>query len=169
MRNRQRTTFPRALVLAGFAVGAVGAIVLGLSTFQSQTTSPPSSLGPAQITVTFTHQGIDPATVVLFLWLLAIPILFSMFVRTRKYYLPTLAAPAFVALSTFGWLYFYQLSGGIITGEIITSSETWVFLGDALVFFGCGLEILGIVWERMRPASAPATTQARPIRLRAGR
>ena len=161
MRSRQRFPLPRIVMLAGFALAVAGAILLGLTTFQTQTTVASSSLGPAQVTLTLTHPGLDPTTVALFAVLLVFPIGLS-FVRW-KFYLTTVVAPALVALYMSVWIYRNQLGGGAIA-----SSETWVFLGDALILLGCALEIYGIVWERFRRVTGEESVPLRPSRVDAG-
>lgn len=163
MRNRPKITMPRLLVLVGFALGSIGSVVLGLSTFQSQTTSQSGPLGSgAPITLTFTHQGLYPWTVVLVVVLLAFPVVLA-FPRW-KFYLATLVAPALVALITLQWIYVNQA-----VGAVVVSSETWVFLGEALVYLGCALEIFGVVRTRFGAGSTPAAPMAHPIRTKVGR
>ena len=151
MKGAHKTRGPRLLVLLGFGSAAVGAMLLSLATFQTQTqTSSGSTLGPAPITLTFTHQSLDPGIAALLVVIMAIPV-WSGYLRW-DFYLTSLGAPVLVALGIGVWIYQNQLASS--AGSIVLSSAFGVFLGDALVFLGCALEITGVVLTRFRRRDA---------------
>jgi len=149
---------PIALIVAGVALGAGGLVFLSLGTFHKQVATSSMTGGAAPITLTFNVQPVSPATALFLSWVLAIPLVLA-FVPWR-FYLTTLVAPAFVALSMID-LVDLQLVAGIVA-----SSMTWVVVGDALVFAGCIVEAVGIVTERdlrakREPSSLPQGRSSR--------
>jgi len=160
MQGARKTLRPRLLVLLGFCFATAGAVVLSFFTFQTQTQVPSaSSLGSGLITLTFTHQPLDPATAAFIVLIMAIPV-WSGYIRW-KFYLTTLVAPVLVAVGMVAWI--YQDLFAPSAGSIVLSTALWVLLGDALVFLGCALEIAGVVLTRLRRGDAvgdrsPGTT-----------
>jgi len=146
-------------VVTGLVLGAVGWATLSVATFQTQQTASASSLS-GSVTITFTHQPMNPAYAVFFVWVLAIP--FVLLFVPWKYYLTTLAAPTFVAMSAV-----VQMVDNQFVAGIVLASATWVVVGDALVFVGCIAEAVGIMAERTRRRKAAKSFAARnhPIRV----
>ena len=151
MRDARKTNGPRLLVLLGLGSATIGAVVLSLTTFQTQSQiHSSSSLAPGPITLTFTNLPLDPATAVFLVLIMATPV-WSGYLR-GKFYLTTLIAPAFVALGMV-WLIYQELLAPP-AGTIVLSSALWAFLGYALVFLGCALEIAGVVLTRFLRGNA---------------
>ena len=151
MRDTRKIARPRLLVPLGFGSATLGAVVLSLSTFQTQTQGPSgSSLGSGSVTFTFTWQPLFPVTAALLVLIMAIPA-WSGYLRW-KYHLSSLVAPALVALGMVWAIYWEMLAPSV--GTIVLSSALWVFLGYALVFLGCALEIAGVVLTRLRRGDA---------------
>lgn len=74
MRDTRKIARPRLLVPLGFGSATLGAVVLSLSTFQTQTQGPSgSSLGSGSVTFTFTWQPLFPVTAALLVLIMAIP------------------------------------------------------------------------------------------------
>ncbi len=161
------TPRPPPVVLLGFCFATAGAVLLCVSSFQSQSQLASSSglSGAGSVTLTLTHSPMDPATAVLFVWLMSIPV-WCGYLRW-KFYLTTLVAPALVALALAVWIYQFQVQFQP-AGSVVLSTALWVIVGDALVFLGCALEISGVVLTRLRRERtlrhrSSGTTSARPV------
>lgn len=141
MRESSIHRGPFILVSAGLALAAVGLAVLSLATFQKQSTVSGSTLGPGPISLTFTVLPMNSTFSVFLVVVMAVPLVLILF--PWRFYLTTLVAPVFVALSTTILIVKNQLVSGLVV-----SSAGWVFVGDALVLGGCIMEAVGIVSER---------------------
>jgi len=164
MRDARRTLRARLLVLLGFGSATVGAVLLCLVRFQTRGTTVSGLSGAAPVTLTFTHLPWYPASAALLGLVMAIPV-WSGYLRW-KFHLTTIIAPVLVAMGMLVWVYQNLLAPS--SGSLVVASALWVVLGIALIFIGCGLEILGVVLTR-RYRGSPVETRtvgtARPQRV----
>ena len=153
MDAARKTFLPRLLVLLGFGSAVIGSVALCLATFQIQGPSTSGLSGSGSITLTFTSLPWPPATAALLVLFMAIPV--WAWPLLTKFYLTTLVAPAVVAMGMVTWIYQAMLASP--AGSLVVSSAVWVFVGIALVFLGCALEILGVILTRRARADAVGT------------
>ena len=140
---------PLVLVASGLGLGTAGLVVLSLATFQKQSSVSGSTLGPGPISLTFTVLPMNTTVSVFLILVMAVPLV--LILLPWRFYLTTLVAPLFVALTTATLIVENQL----VTG-LVVSSAGWVFVGDALVLMGCVVEAIGIVSERTRRGESAA-------------
>ena len=144
MLDARKTLRARVLVVLGFGSAAVGAALMCFATFQTRGPTISGLTGAAPVTLTFTHLPWYPATGAFLALVMAIPV-WSGYLRW-KFHLTTIVAPALVAMGMLVWVYQNLLGPG--AGSIVVASALWVVFGIASIFFGCVLEILGVILAR---------------------
>jgi len=156
------TLFRRALfqIVLGFVLVCAGAIGLCFATIVRQGSSActPQSLVCAP-PLSFTSPAMELYFVPFFVLFAALPLAGAI---DRSFEPAALVGPVLIALAGIWTIPFLEFGSGVVIW-----SELWVFVGNAVIFLGCGLEILGILRgshdrRRSRRVLIPKRTKPAP-------